>query len=200
MDGPWPWCWGPSLGGRFLEVSDPPWKHRLGSWLLLLCNPKPRAEQQPQPAWPGRDSWVRLEKKKKKKKIPLALFWGERGMRPPPRVLGAHRSQPRACSPSSAFICSCPSRVMRGAHARGLGRSWDVGCGAASLVALRAPGCLCGHSTASGYGATGLLRPWLSLCQHEAGSAHSLAGLPSSAARTSQQVPLPTGSSLPAEG
>lgn len=45
--GPWLWCWGASLGGCSLKVSDPPWSRRLASRLLLLCNPKLRVEQQP---------------------------------------------------------------------------------------------------------------------------------------------------------
>lgn len=51
-----------------------------------------------------------------------------------------------------------------------------------------------------GHGTAGSLCPQLSPRQHEAGSAHSLAGLPSSAVCTSRQVLLPTGGTLPAEG
>lgn len=165
------------------RVSDRPWSCRLGSCLLPLGNPNSGAAVL---AWEG------FLGATGKNKPTLCCIWGRAGCGPFPCAgrgePDVHRRQPCTHSPSSAFICSCPSRVMRGTCARSLGRSWDVKCGTALLLALRAPGsagCLCRHSTAGGHGTTG--------SPYEAGSAHNLAGLPSSTACTSQQVLLPAG-------
>lgn len=81
-----------------------------------------------------------------KRKIPLICFGGVSGMQPP-KVLGAaglvaHRRQLCARSPSSAFISSWPSRVMRSTRARGLGRGQDVKCSTASLMPCARPAAL----------------------------------------------------------